>query len=145
MVNMDRDIRWLQRFSHYSKALEQLEEAVNLSKTRPLSNLEKQGLIQCFEYTHELAWKTLKDFLETRGVVDLFGSKDATRGAFKLGILSEGEIWMNMIKSRNQTSHLYDEKVVEEIISIILNKYFHEFKLLNVKLGELKQKESNSL
>ena len=85
---MDRDIRWFQRFSNYNKALEQLQEAVTLSKTRPLSKLEKQGLIQCFEYTHELAWKTLKDFLETHGVSELFGSKDVTREAFKLGILS---------------------------------------------------------
>ena len=140
---MDLDIRWLQRFSHYNSALSQLKEAVDLSKTRPLSKLEKQGLIQCFEYTHELAWKTLKDFLENQGFIDLFGSKDATRQAFKLGIISQGETWMNMIKSRNQTSHLYDEKAVEEIITLILEKYFSEFLLLNIKMEELKEKECN--
>ena len=140
---MNRDIRWLQRFSNYSKALEQLREAVNLTQRRPLSKLEKQGVIQCFEYTHELAWKTLKDLLETHGVSDLFGSKDATREAFRLGILIEGETWMDMIQSRNQTSHLYDEKLVEKITNLILKKYFLEFDFLDKKLQELKQKESS--
>ncbi len=142
---MDGDIRWLQRFSHYAKAFEQLQEAVGLSKARPLSKLEKQGLIRCFGCAHELAWKTLKDLLETHGVDELFGSKDAIREAFRLGILSQGEVWMNMIKSRNQTSHLYDEKMVEEIIVLILKTYFPAFELLNTKLIGLKQKESPSL
>ncbi len=142
---MNRDVRWVQRFSNYSKALEQLREAVSLTKTRPLSKLEKQGLIQCFEYTHELAWKTVKDLLETHGVTDLFGSKDATREAFRLGILVEGDTWMDMIKSRNQTSHLYDEKLVEEITSLILKTYFSEFDILENKLNKYKEKESTSL
>jgi nucleotidyltransferase substrate binding protein (TIGR01987 family) len=122
-----------------------LREAVSLTKTRPLSKLEKQGLIQCFEYTHELAWKTVKDLLETHGVTDLFGSKDATREAFRLGILVEGDTWMDMIKSRNQTSHLYDEKLVEEITSLILKTYFSEFDILENKLNKYKEKESTSL
>ncbi len=142
---MNRDIRWLQRFSNYSKALEELREAVSLNQTRPLSKLEKQGLIQCFEYTHELAWKTLKDLLETHGVSEIFGSKDATREAFRLGILVQGETWMDMIKSRNQTSHLYDKKLVEEISNLILDKFFSEFNFLENKLNDLKRKESNSL
>lgn len=138
---MKNDIRWIQRLSNYSKAFEQLQEAVNLSKIRNLSKLEKQGLIQCFEYTHELAWKTLKDFLEAHGTVDLFGSKDAVRQAFKLGILSNGEVWMNMIKSRNQTSHIYDEKIVEQIATQILESYFSEFASLLSKFHELKRAE----
>ena len=82
------DIRWQQRFSNYQKALAQLNRFV----TRPdLNELEEQGLIQCFEYTHELAWKTLRDFLENSGNTAIFGSKDATREAFKLGLLEDGE------------------------------------------------------
>jgi nucleotidyltransferase substrate binding protein (TIGR01987 family) len=84
---MTIDIRWQQRFSNYTKALEQLSDAVSLSRKRGLSKLEKQGLIQAFEYTHELAWKVLKDFLESRGKSDLYGSKDVTREAFRLGII----------------------------------------------------------
>jgi nucleotidyltransferase substrate binding protein (TIGR01987 family) len=138
---MGQDVRWIQRFSNYNKAFQQLQEAVDLSKTRPLSKLEKQGLIQCFEYTHELAWKTLKDFLESRGGSELFGSKDVTRQAFQLGLIANGNVWMNMIKSRNQTSHIYDEKAVEEIISLILIEYFFEFQSLLGSLNKLKSKK----
>ena len=82
----DKDVRWLQRFANYQKALIQLDNAVRLSKERELSRLEGQGLVQGFEFTHELAWNTLKDFLQYKGNnEDLYGSRDATRQAFKLG------------------------------------------------------------
>jgi len=92
-----QDIRWIQRFNHFSKAFSQLSDAVQLVQKRPLSKLEEQGLIQAFEYTHELAWNTLKDFLESRGARDLYGSKDTTREAFKTGLVENGEVWMDMI------------------------------------------------
>ncbi len=98
----DQAIRWIQRFNHFSKAFAQLKEAVELSKQRELSKLEEQGLIQAFEYTHELAWKVLRDFLEERGVQKIYGSKDATREAFKAGLIENGEVWMKMIESRNK-------------------------------------------
>ena len=138
---MDVDLRWLQRLSNYRKALSELQEAVALSKTRAFSKLEKQGLIQCFEYTHELARKTLKDFLESQGAVDLFGSKDVIREAFKFGIITQGEIWMDMIKRRNQTSHIYDEIVVDNIATLILTKYFSEFQLLSLTFDKIQKKE----
>ena len=72
-MNTTEDIRWIQRFNHFVKALSQLREAVELSNQRPLSKLEEQGLVQAFEFTHELAWNTLKDFLESRGVQNLYG------------------------------------------------------------------------
>ena len=100
-----QDIRWIQRFQNYRKALAQLNEALDLSKKRELSPLETQGLIQAFEYTHELAWNTLKDFLESKGVSHLYGSRDTTREAFAAGLLAEGDVWMQMIQSRNQTTH----------------------------------------
>ena len=106
----DQDIRWIQRFAHYSQAFSQLKEAVELAHTRRLSKLEEQGLIQAFEFTHELAWNTLKDFLEERGAHDLYGSRDATREAFKRGLIENGEAWMDMIKSRNLTSHTYNDR-----------------------------------
>lgn len=87
----DQDIRWMQRFNHYKKALSQLREAVQLSQERSLSKLEEQGLIQAFEVTHELAWNTLKDFLESRGVHNLYGLKDTSREAFKAGLVTHGE------------------------------------------------------
>ena len=141
---MQADIRWHQRFSNYEKALTQLQDAVALSEQRELSPLEKQGLIQAFEYTHELAWKVLKDFLQSRGNIEIFGSKDATREAFSTGLIDDGETWMSMIKSRNLTSHTYDEKTVEEIVNLILGGYVPAFSSLYTKLEELKQKESDS-
>ncbi|MEM9992222.1 MAG: nucleotidyltransferase substrate binding protein, partial [Bacteroidota bacterium] len=77
------DIRWIQRLSNYKKALYKLGEAVTLSKERTLSELEKQGLIQAFEYTHELAWKVMQDFFVYQGNTEIRGSRDATRAAFQ--------------------------------------------------------------
>jgi len=135
------DIRWIQRFNHFLKALLQLKEAVELAQQRPLSKLEEQGLIQAFEFTHELAWNTLKDFLENRGVQDLYGSKDATRAAFKAGLIENGEAWMDMIQSRNLTSHTYNEATAAQIVSAIRNTYFAEFEALRIKLDERKGEE----
>ena len=119
-----KDIRWIQRFNNYNKALNQLQEAVELMKNRELTRLEKQGVVQAFEYTHELAWKSLKDFLEDRGNTDIYGSRDATKEAFRLGLIESGEVWMQMIKSRNLTSHTYDESIADDIIMLIRDLYF---------------------
>ena len=104
------DIRWQQRFASYQKALLQLQGAVELSSQRALSSLEKQGVIQAFEFTHELAWNMLKDFLQDQGNQNIKGSKDATREAFKVELIGDGEQWMAMIQSRNISSHTYDER-----------------------------------
>jgi nucleotidyltransferase substrate binding protein (TIGR01987 family) len=139
---MPSDIRWIQRFNNFKKAFSQLEEAEELAQERSLSKLEEQGLIQAFEYTHELAWKTLKDFLENRGVQNLYGSKDTTRAAFKAGLIGSGEIWMDMIVSRNLTSHTYDDTTANNIVSAIHSDYFSEFRALKVKLDALLQEEN---
>ncbi len=132
------DIRWIQRFNHFKNAFSSLQEAVMLANERKLSALEEQGLIQAFEYTHELAWNTLKDFLEYYGVLrNLYGSKDTTREAFKAELIIDGEAWMDMIKSRNLTSHTYNEKIAAKIASAVIEIYFIEFKTLIAKLDEL--------
>ena len=135
-------IRWIQRFNNFKKAFSQLNNATELAKQRKLSELEQQGLIQTFEYTHELAWKTLKDFLGTRGVTKLYGSKDTTREAFKTGLVKNGETWMEMILSRNLTSHTYDEETAAAIAGDILNIYFQEFTALKARLEDLALEES---
>lgn len=129
-----KDVRWIQRYSNYKKALSQLETAINLMQQRELSQLEKQGVIQAFEYTHELAWKTMKDFLENRGSIDLFGSRDVVRAAFNVLLIEKGEVWMSMIKSRNLTSHTYDESTADEIIDLVKTDYIFQFKKLDKKL-----------
>ena len=106
-----QDIRWIQRFSNYQKALFTLAEATVLADARALSNLEQQGLIQGFEFTHELAWNVLKDYLEEQGFVGIIGSKNATREAFSNALIADGEAWMDMIKARNLTSHTYNTDI----------------------------------
>jgi len=127
------DIRWKQRFSNFRKALAQLELFV---KKKKLSKLEEQGLIQSFEYTYELAWNTIKDFYEAQGEEDIQGSRDAFRLAFRRGLVGEGQVWMDMIKSRIQTTHSYDEKIANEVVSEVLKKHFKAFKKLSSALAK---------
>jgi nucleotidyltransferase substrate binding protein (TIGR01987 family) len=94
-------------------------------------------MIQDFEYTHELACKTMKDFLKSRGNADIYGSRDATREGFQLGLIEDGELWMKMIQSRNLTSHLYDEKTAEEMIQLIRGFYIEAFDKLRMKMNDL--------
>jgi nucleotidyltransferase substrate binding protein (TIGR01987 family) len=131
------DIRWRQRFQNFQKALAELQEAVALANERELSKLERQGLIQAFEFTHELAWNTLKDYLEASGAVDLFGSVNATRAAFAVGLIENGEAWMEMIKSRNLTTHTYDRATAEKIATAILASYAPEFEKLRERFMRL--------
>jgi nucleotidyltransferase substrate binding protein (TIGR01987 family) len=136
-----KDICWIQRFNNFNKAFSQLQAAVALSEERPLTQLEQQGLIQAFEYTYELAWKTLKDFLESRGEQDLYGSKDATRRAFQVGLIANGSIWMEMIESRNLTSHTYNEETAAAIASSVIESYATEFASFQEKMEALQQEE----
>ena len=121
------DIRWKQRLQNYLKALQTLAEAAALSNTRALSNREQQGLIRGFEFTHEPAWNALKDDLEKQGFVGLIGSKNTSRGAFKNGLINDGQIWMAMIKARNLTSHTYNTEVAERLVRDILTRFFPAF------------------
>ncbi|WP_298273391.1 nucleotidyltransferase substrate binding protein [Geobacter sp.] len=121
------DIRWQQRFNHYKKALQQLTKAVELSRERPLSELEQQGLIQAFEFTHELAWNVMKDFFEYQGTTSIMGSRDATREAFSRNIVTDGEGWMEMIRSRNQSSHTYNLEIAAEIVEKVITLYYPLF------------------
>lgn len=133
----EKDVRWVQRFDHFKKALLQLKKAVDLSRTRPLSDLEQQGLIQAFEYTHELAWNTLKDFLDNIGSTKLYGSKDTTREAFTRGLLEDGETWMDMIKKRNLTSHTYNQETAQEIVNAAIKSYEPQFQKLCAHLEKI--------
>lgn len=129
---MTEDVRWQQRFNNFNKAFHELEESIDLAGQRPLSKLEKQGVIQGFEYTHELAWNLLKDYLEYQGHVGLIGSRDTTREAFKRGLIDNGEIWMEMITSRNLTSHAYDQNIADKVYVAVFSRFFREFQVLYV-------------
>ena len=131
----NQDIRWLQRFDNFKRAFARLAEAAALAKQRKLSELEEQGLIQAFEFTHELAWNTLKDFLEARGsTVRIYGSRDATRAAFAAELIVNGDAWMKMIQNRNETSHTYNEGTAQEIVTNIEQRYVDLFHALSTTL-----------
>jgi nucleotidyltransferase substrate binding protein (TIGR01987 family) len=136
------DIRWIQRFDNFKRAYNQLRKAALLAGERELSELEQQGLIQAFEFTHELAWNTLKDFLETNGVTELYGSVKATRAAFARDLIENGETWMEMIKSRNQSVHAYDQATADQIAGEILTSYVAEFGKLEQRFETLKKEAS---
>lgn len=123
----NQDIRWKQRFDHYLNAFKQLKFAKELKKERNFTELELQGVVQAFNITQELSWKVLKDFLEDQGVSDLFGSKNVVREAFNVGLISNGEIWLDMIKTRNLTSHIYDESEILKLLEVILDSYIAVF------------------
>ena len=134
---MPEDVRWKQRFNNYLRALRTLTEAVELAEERQLSNLEEQGMVQGFEFTHELAWNVLKDYLEEKGVAGIIGSKDATREAFKNGLIEDGEAWMEMIKARNLSSHTYNPETAEEIVESVLTSFYPAFELMARKFTAL--------
>lgn len=133
----DQDVRWVQRFEHFRQALGQLKEAHVLAQSRRLSKLEEQGMIQAFEYTYELAWKVLKDFLESRGVQGLYGTRDVTRAAFQRELLGDGNVWMAMIESRNLTSHTYDQTIAQKVLTAIRQDYLGQFESLEQRMQSL--------
>jgi len=128
-------------FAELSQGFGQLSAAATTARERDLSKLEQQGLIQVFEFTHELAWNTLKDFLEARGVMNLYGSKDATREAFAAGLIDAGDDWMAMIQSRIRTTHTCNEQTADEIARAILSIYVREFEAFLQRFSELESKE----
>lgn len=135
-MNENSEIRWVQRFANYKKALAQLEKFAAQNK---LNELEEQGLIQAFEYTHELAWNVLRDYLRSQGDFTIHGSRDATRGAFKFELIQDGEIWMDMIQDRNRTSHTYNQVTADMITKNIINHYVDCFKKLRETMLKLEK------
>jgi nucleotidyltransferase substrate binding protein (TIGR01987 family) len=135
----DPDIRWQQRFENYCRALEQLE----LFFVPPELNLrEQQGLVKAFEYTFELGWNTLRDLLRSRGnSAVLLGSRDAIREAFSAGLLCDGPVWMEMVRDRNLTSHVYNRSTAEAITSNISCRYLPAFQGLREQLRALAAQE----
>lgn len=123
----NQDIRWKQRFEHFTGALRQLKNAKELQKQRKFTELELQGAVQAFEITQELSWKVMKDFLESQGKTDLFGSKTVVREALNVGLITNGEEWLRTIESRNKISHIYDEKEILLILEIVFNQYLSLF------------------
>jgi len=140
---MTEDIRWKQRFDNFNRALLIITEAVELAGQRSLSKLEQQGLIQGFEFTHELAWNVLKDYLEDQGFVQIVGSKNATRTAFKNELIDDGDVWMDMVKARNLSSHTYNPETAEAIVDDILKRFYPAFVTMQMTFNKLAARDTS--
>ena len=124
---VQQTIRWQQRFNNYCKALAKLVQAVELlskqtEREEEVDELLQEGLIQRFEYTHELAWKVMKDYAEYQGYTDVRGSRDAIRKALEMGLIDDRR-WMETIEDRNLTVHNYDNEIASEIYENIMKAY----------------------
>jgi nucleotidyltransferase substrate binding protein (TIGR01987 family) len=120
--------RWEQKLNSYRKALSRLAEVVNVAKNRQLNDFEADGMIQRFEFTFELAWKLMKSYAEYQGTdKEIMGSRDAVRWAFENKLISDSDVWMEMIKRRNDTSHTYDEDTAAEVVFRIKDFYYQAF------------------
>lgn len=126
------EIRWKQRFNNFEKSLKFLKDAVYRTH---LSELEKAGVIQTYEFTFELAWKTVKDYLEEKGVSVKF-PRDTIKEGFRYEILEDGDLWIDMLEKRNLMSHAYDEAKAEIAYKLIINEYFKMLEQLYNKLKE---------
>jgi len=142
MSEENKDIRWKQRFANYIKAFNQLEKYVAQEE---LNELETQGLIKSFEYTYELAWKTLQDILKEKGYKNIVGPKPVIEQSFQDGYITDGESWMRMLNSRNLTSHTYNHETAEEIVEKIKTEYLGLFKDLFMKLDEERTGKQSTL
>ena len=141
--NMDSEhIRWKLRFNSFSKAFVQLEKAV---QQKTLSEMEQEALIHRFEYTLELAWKTLQDYLDELGFIDAKGPKPVIKQAFQNNIIADGNIWIDMLDARNLTTHSYDAETSNKVTSKIINDYYFAIRELKNRLFEPYSKESKAI
>ena len=130
---MSTETRWKQRYANFQKAFLQLDKAVDIDE---YNDLEREGLIQRFEYTIELAWKTLQDLLAAKGYEDVKGPKPVIKQAFQDGYLLDGDAWLDMWESRLKSSHTYDEDTAIEIADKIKNTYYFLLDDLDKKLAK---------
>lgn len=134
----------MQRLAHYEKALARLATAVNLVAvtydSAEQEDLLREGMVQRFEYTQELAWKLMKDYAEYQGFTGIQGSRDAIRTSLQIGVITD-RTWMDTIADRNITSHCYDEAEFLAVLDKIANVYLPLFRDLEVQMQKNKEKE----
>ena len=141
-TNNQDNPRWIYRFDNYKRAFILLREAMEIMKERDLTQLEKEGVIQRFEYTWELAWKVLKDYLDSEGVVlDKITPASVIRAAFDAKIITNGEAWMTALDARNKMAHTYDFKKFEVVIAAIQTHYLKLFDDLHFFMLEALMRE----
>lgn len=124
MIGTDnQDIRWKQRFQNYEKAFGRLVRAIEVVKATPDDDLLQSGLVQTYEYTFELAWKTLKDYLESEGFL-LRSPRETIRQGFQSGFIVNAEDWLQALADRNLIDHIYDDEVMARVLKDVFERYF---------------------
>ena len=122
------------RKQNLTNAIERLKKALNEEETE----IAIDGTLHRFEFTFELAWKTMKNFMEYNGIIESTGSpREVLKNAFQNGIIEEGETWINMMLARNSLLHLYDEEASRKIYKDIKEKHI----VLIEKLNEVLEKQ----
>lgn len=124
------DVRWKQRFQNFDKAFKRLTDAIQIIRNDPDNVLLQAGLIQTYEFTFELAWKTLKDYLEMEGFT-VSSPRATLRQAFQSGYIQQGDVWLKALNDRNLTPHTYDDEVTKEVIADIQQTYYFLLKDLH--------------
>lgn len=131
----NEDIRWIQRFNNFQKALARLTEAIILREERPLTSLEQQGLIKAFEFTFDLAWKTLQDFLRENKRPNSNGGPNVILAqALRDELIRNDQGWKDLKASRELSSHTYDEETADEIAEKVVNTFYGLLTLLETRL-----------
>ncbi len=123
MKETEKQPRWKERLAVFCNALNRLTAVIDIAKQRKLNEFECDGLIKRFEFTFEMAWKLMMSFEKENGIIGMLGSKDVVRHAVVLGLVDNGEVWMDMIDARNQTSHVYDEETANDVYDSIIFTY----------------------
>ncbi len=131
---MNNDIRWKQRFENFEKAFLLLNEVID-KEIHLYSQLEKEGIVQRFEILIELSWKVLKDYLENEGY-DIKTPKQTIRQAFQDEVIADGEQWMTALEQRNLTNHTYNNEILEETVSYIVDDFYPIVRDLYQRLKE---------
>ena len=116
--------KWYERLDIYKNAIDRLTEVVALNKQRSLNQFERDSLIKRFEFSYEMAWKLMMSYEKENGIFEILGSKDVIRQAFKLSLVNNGEAWLEMVETRNRTSHLYDEEMATDVMDEIIYTYY---------------------
>ena len=119
---MNNEIRWEQRFENFQKSLRNLEETVSCIQHEGLNKIYTMALIQAFEISFELGWKTIKDYLEFGGI-KVTTPREVIKSAFLNEIITNGQSWIDMMDARNKTSHTYQEPLAQQLANDIINNY----------------------
>lgn len=129
------ELRWQQRFENYKLALANINETYDYIKQNGLHKIYIMALIQAFEMVFELAWKTMKDYLEYEGI-KTDTPRETIKNAFLRNVISDGDCWIEMLEARNKTSHTYKEEFAKSVAKEVIDRYLPALNNLRTILAE---------